>query len=131
MEARSASTRRCAEAESLKKAWDLLDYLPRPPEATPGSPSGRCRGWTPITATTGPGLGHWLVGGSVWGLALILFAVIGYLGFSWAYPPEPERSGAGPRPAGDRETSSITTGRVTSIPGGLDDPDLFGDVTSP
>jgi hypothetical protein len=133
MEAKiSLDPRMRAEAESLKKAWDLLDFLPKPPEVTSQFTE---RTLSRLDAyhrdDSAPALGHWLVGISVWGLALILFAVIGYLGFHWAYPPEP----------GEKELvrdlrvieNKQYYDRVEDFDflEALDDPDLFGDVTSP
>jgi hypothetical protein len=133
MEAKiSLDPRMRAEAESLKKAWDLLDFLPKPPDATSEfteKTMSRLDAYhreDPV-----PPWARWLVGGSVWGLAVLLFAVIGYVGFSWAYPPEPGEKEL------ERDLRVIENkqhyDRVDNFNflEALNDPDLFGDVTSP
>lgn len=80
-----------AEAESLKRAWELLDFLPRS-EPSPNftqrtldrlpslSGSGKGRPWSRMKA------GLVAVG---WVASLFLFALGGYAGFNYVYPRQP------------------------------------------
>jgi hypothetical protein len=80
-----------AEAESLKRAWELLDFLPRA-EPSPNftqrtldripslSTAEKSRPWARVKAA--------LVGVG-WAAALLLFALGGYAGFNYVYPGPP------------------------------------------
>ena len=97
-----------AEADSLKRAWDLLDFLPRPPEASPNFTHRTLEKLEPIRAagehdkaarTTGtqPVPGRWarrLLFGAGWAAAVVLAAFLGQRGFNWW---------AGPVKPGERE----------------------------
>src|SRR5262249_35376886 len=83
-----------AEAESLKRTWDLLDFLPRP-EPSPSftertlsklAPAEKARSgavpaqrprWMPVALGVG------------WAAAVLLAGWLGYGGYQWAMPREP------------------------------------------
>jgi anti-sigma factor RsiW len=79
-----------AEAESLKRTWDLLDYLPRPEP----SPSFTQRTLTRLSAqpaATGrlpTGRRRWLRAAS-WAAAVLLAGLAGYAGAVRTVPPRP------------------------------------------
>jgi hypothetical protein len=80
-----------AEADALKKAWDLLDYLPKPEP----SPSFTHRTLSQVAALrpkptqplTKPAWRRWGVRVG-WAAAVLLAAAVGYFGFSRLYPPD-------------------------------------------
>jgi negative regulator of sigma E activity len=80
-----------AEADALKKAWDLLDYLPKPEP----SPNFTHRTLSQVAALrpkktqplTVPRWRRWAVGLG-WAAAVLLAAAVGYFGFSRLYPPD-------------------------------------------
>jgi anti-sigma factor RsiW len=117
-----------AEAESLKQAWDLLDFLPRPPEPSPAftektlsrlepvrkkGEAGWARRWGPFVAG--------------WAACVAASALAGYFAFKALAPLEP----------GDRELLRdlrlIENKRQYELVEDFDflsalaDPDLFGD----
>jgi anti-sigma factor RsiW len=72
-----------AEAESLKRTWGLLDYLPKP-EPSPNFTHRTLEKMAPIRATTVISLWHslprpWLIGAG-WAASVLAAAAIGYLG---------------------------------------------------
>ena len=80
-----------AEAESLKRTWDMLDYLPRPEP----SPSFTHRTLDKLsTHATRAALRprrpvrRWLLGAG-WAAAVVLVGLVGYLGAVALTPPKP------------------------------------------
>lgn len=121
-----------AEADSLKRAWELLDFLPKAPE--PASDFTE-RTLSRLEALNRPTphqvLGRWLIAIGLWGLLIVGFAVGGYSGYRWAHPREP----------GEKELlrdlrlieNKRYYDRIESFEflQQLDHPDLFGDETNP
>ncbi len=129
MEARiSLDPRLRAEAESLKRAWDMLDYLPRPPQPSPAFTERTLSRLEPIRkkpdAPPGP---RWLPFLGGWAAALVVSALGGYFGYKAMVPHEP----------GDRELVRdlrlIENKRQYELVEDFDflnqlsDPDLFGE----
>jgi anti-sigma factor RsiW len=86
-----------AEAESLKRAWELLDFLPKA-EPMPAFTERTLSKLAPISAVRNrrppalPGERGWwfwpaVAGG--WSVALSLAVGLGYRGYGWAVPREP------------------------------------------
>jgi anti-sigma factor RsiW len=77
-----------AEAESLKRTWDLLEYLPRP-EPSPNFTQRTLSRLAPVrpTVTAGATAGRrwplvgWLAFGGGWAAAVLLAGLGGYLGY--------------------------------------------------
>jgi anti-sigma factor RsiW len=138
-----------AEAEALRRAWDMLDYLPKP------EPSGSFTSQTlekvgltcPVTVPTKTlPFSNWhswsfRLG---WVAATLLAGTVGYAGVSWmakrhAAVPSPTANSAAPSPASDYEALLVRDLRLiehkrlydfvedTHFLNLLDDPDLFGD----
>jgi anti-sigma factor RsiW len=119
-----------AEAESLKKTWELLDYLPSP-EPSPNFTHKTVQLVTAyqtktIAVRTSKGWRPWALGVG-WAAAVLLASVAGYAGISRIQPKE----------ANDeelvRELRIIENKRLYEEAQEmeflrlLDDPDLFGD----
>ena len=120
-----------AEADALRKTWELLDYLPRP-EPSPSFTHRTLSRLAPAPAAR-LRLTRWQrwrrpVLGAGWAAALALAAVGGYAGYSRLVPP---------REPGERELVRdlriIENKRYYDLVEdidflrGLDQPDLFGD----
>jgi anti-sigma factor RsiW len=120
-----------AEAESLKRTWDLLDFLPRP-EPTPDFTQRTTSKLNPIRRQGGPGAGglnptvRWLLIGA-WAAALLVAALSGYFGSRAAL-----QSGPGEAEL-TRDLRIIENKQRYDLIDDfefltdLDDPDLFGD----
>jgi anti-sigma factor RsiW len=119
-----------AEADALRRTWELLDYLPRP-EPSASFTNRTLSRLAPAPARQRPTLWQrWRrpVLGAGWAAALVLAAVGGYAGYNrFAAPPEPgERELV-------RDLRVIENKRyydgVEDIDflRALDQPDLFGD----
>jgi anti-sigma factor RsiW len=119
-----------AEADALRRTWDLLDYLPRP-EPSPSFTHRTLSRIVPAQSRPGaPGAWQrgrrWLVGVG-WAAALLLAGLTGYAGYNLLAPREP----------GDKELVRdlrlIENKRLYDLVEdleflrALDDPDLFGD----
>jgi anti-sigma factor RsiW len=119
-----------AEAESLKKTWELLDYLPQP-KPSPNFTHKTVQHITAyqsraLTLSARSGWRPWALGVG-WAAALLLAAMAGYAGISRIQPKE----------ASDeelvRELRIIENKRLYEEAQDmeflrlLDDPDLFGD----
>ena len=80
-----------AEAESLKRTWDLLDYLPRP-EAVPGFTNRTLdrisMRETALALRPARRLRRWLVGAG-WAAAVLVAALGSYFGVVHYFPPRP------------------------------------------
>jgi anti-sigma factor RsiW len=127
-----------AEAETLRKTWELLDYLPRP-EPSPTF-THRTLERLAVQRTTGPrsAVGRrWRWGALAAGwAAAVLVAVGAGLGAARLLWP---RDGAAPREPAEVEDLLVRNPRVAEYRGvfeqiedlsflrALDDPDLFGD----
>src|SRR2546422_10358833 len=75
-----------AEADALRRTWDLLDFLPRP-EPSSDFTHRTMERLTPVkTSPLRLGLGdrarHWAFAAG-WAAALLLCAAVGYSGMSW------------------------------------------------
>lgn len=81
-----------AEADALRKTYDLLDYLPRPEP----SPNFTARTLTRVSGAVRPGMvgtakrrwRRWALGFS-WAAAVVLVGVAGYAGAPLFYQPRP------------------------------------------
>jgi anti-sigma factor RsiW len=120
-----------AEAESLKRTWDLLDFLPRP-EPKADFTQRTISKLNPIRRPGGSSIGgptpsvRWLLIGA-WAASLLVAALTGYFGSRAALPSGP----------GDAELTRdlriIENKRYYDLIDDfdfltdLDDPDLFGD----
>ena len=100
-----------AEADTLKKTWDLLDFLPKP-EPSPSFTNRTLEKLAPIRAQAAAPRKRrpWLV--AAWAAALVAAAAAGYGGVAVVSRPPP-------RPTDDLEYLKQ-----------LDQPDLFGDDSS-
>jgi anti-sigma factor RsiW len=129
-----------AEADSLKRAWDLLDFLPQP-EPSPSftektlsriEPAGLPRRSAALPSGVSlAGSAPWgrVALGVGWAAALLLAGWLGYRAYGWVSPREP----------GDaelvRDLRVIENKRLydlvddVSFLEQLDHPDLFGDDT--
>jgi anti-sigma factor RsiW len=78
------------EAESLRKAWDLLDYLPRP-DPSPDFTQRTLQSIAPVTGQAPRPRGRLLriLTGLGWVALLFVAALGGYFGFNLAHPREP------------------------------------------
>jgi hypothetical protein len=88
-----------AEAEALRRTWDLLDYLPRP-EPSSSFTHRTLERLAPVTGRQ-PAVGRWPMWkrglfGAGWAAALVVAAVGGSTAFFLAVPPAP-------RPPGEAE----------------------------
>jgi hypothetical protein len=77
-----------AEADALKRTWDLLDYLPRPEASASFTNRTLDKLSTRETqlALRGPRRRRWFLG-SGWAAAVLLAALGGYLGVKHFFPP--------------------------------------------
>lgn len=96
MEAKiSLDPRLRAEAESLKRTYDLLDYLPSPPAPSPSFTEKTLSKLEPIRQTgpaqkpSGGGAWRWLVLAGLWLAAMAGAAGGGYYGYQALVPREP------------------------------------------
>src|SRR5713226_8725991 len=74
-----------AEAEALRRTWEMLDYLPRPePTATFSSRTlQRVSAVQPVvTQTSDRTWPHWALKAG-WAAALLLACILGFAGVSW------------------------------------------------
>ena len=79
-----------AEAEALRKTWDLLDHLPRP-EPSPTFTHRtveRLSALRPVQANTS-GHWRWWMGISSWAAGVLLCGVAGYAALVRFYPKDP------------------------------------------
>jgi anti-sigma factor RsiW len=117
-----------AEADALRRAWDLLDYLPRP-EPSPHFTHRTLSRAAPVLTGKCPGLfGRrrlWL--GLGWAAALLLAALTGYAGVGLLRPHRPGEQEL------VRELRVIENKPYYDLVGDmdflreLDQPELFGD----
>jgi anti-sigma factor RsiW len=131
-----------AEAQVLRRTWELLDYLPRP-EPSPAFASltlSRVSGLQLIESRSPAGnqWHPWVMGVS-WLAALFLAGMIGYAGFSLAVPQKLVATTAGAQDPANVDALLVQDLRVienkrlyelaedVKFLRGLDDPDLFGD----
>ena len=75
-----------AEADSLKRTWDLLDFLPRP-EPSPSFTHRTMDRLTPVKTSPlrlglGDGAWRWAFAAG-WAAALLVSAAVGYSGMKW------------------------------------------------
>ena len=126
-----------AEADTLKKTWDMLDYLPKS-EPSPNFTHRTMDRLAPLkTGEQRGGLWRWhartalLAGG--WAAALVLAVLGGYFGFNQFVPREPSEPGD---PELVRDLNVIQNKRIFELVEDidfvreLDNADLFG-VNSP
>jgi anti-sigma factor RsiW len=84
-----------AEAEALRRTWEMLDYLPRP-EPAPTFASRTLERVSslglPVQPAEASEIGKrwrpWLLGGG-WAAAVLLAGTLGYAGVSWLSPSNP------------------------------------------
>ena len=111
-----------AEADALRRAWDLLDFLPRP-EPSPNFTQRTVSRVAPLPAARGR---PWLVGLG-WAAAVLLTAAVGYSGFNVLAPRGPTEEDL------VRELRLIENKRLYDLADdldflrALDDPELFGE----
>lgn len=123
-----------AEAESLKRTWGLLDYLPKP-EPSPHFTHRTLEKMAPIRVTDSmplprPSHRRWWIGAG-WAASVLAALAVGYLGAAWT---------GGRRDATDQELTRdlrvIENKRFydhvddLSFLKSLDQPDLFADDAS-
>jgi anti-sigma factor RsiW len=130
-----------AEANALRRTWEMLDYLPRP-EATATFSSRTVERVSSQRLQTIPapaGSRHWpgWILGVGWAAALLLAGVLGFVGVSWLSETKPSLVSA-THPIDEnqllvRDFRLIENKRLyelvddISFLHSLDDPDLFGD----
>ncbi len=120
-----------AEAETLKKTWDLLDHLPKP-EPSPSFTNRTMEKLAPIRAKAAAPRKHrpWLIGAG-WAAAVVAAAAAGYGGVAVVSRPPP-----GPDADLVRDLRVIDNKRYYDRVDDLDylkqlnQPDLFGDEAS-
>lgn len=123
-----------AEAESLKRTWDLLDFLPKP-EPSPSFTNRTLEKLAPIRPAPRPAAARrtwrpWLVGAG-WAAAVLVAAAGGYGLVAWtgARPADPDKDLV-------RDLRVIENKRYydrvddLEFLKQLDQPDLFGDETT-
>jgi anti-sigma factor RsiW len=91
LEARLSSDPRVrAEADALRRTWELLDYLPRPAPSADFTHRTLDRVSALRPAVTSPaGHQHWWLIGVGWAAALVLSAAAGYAAMTAFAPKEP------------------------------------------
>ncbi len=79
-----------AEADSLRRTWELLDYLPRP-QPSPTFTNRTLERLSPVRDNEGRRGQRWRTRclGLGWAAALLLAGWGGYAGFNWCVPREP------------------------------------------
>jgi len=130
-----------AEAEALRRTWEMLDYLPRPePTATFSSRTlervSASRQQTVPVKTVGRPWSYGVLAGG-WAAALLLAGTLGFAGVSWLSNSKPPPASAMPRVDVDqvlaRDRRLIENKRLYELVDDigflrqLDDPELFGD----
>jgi anti-sigma factor RsiW len=127
-----------AEAEALRRTWEMLDYLPRPePTATFSSRTlERVSALQGVaTQTTGRRWPLWAVNAG-WAAALLLACTLGFAAVSWLSGTKSPPREPAPRIDGQvlaRDLRLIENQRLYELVDDisflrqLDDPDLFGD----
>jgi anti-sigma factor RsiW len=130
-----------AEAEQLRRIWEMLDYLPRPePTATFSSRTlERVSALRPQKAPANKEGRKWpyWVPGAGWAAVVLVASALGYTGISWLSKAQPPAAPATPRINEDallvRDLRLIENKRLYEFVDDinflreLDDPDLFGD----
>jgi anti-sigma factor RsiW len=126
-----------AEAESLKRTWELLDFLPRP-EPSPSFTERTLSRLDPAEVARSGSRGvpaapppRWRRAALVaaWAASLLLAGWLGYRGYQWAAPREPGEAEL------VRDLRLIENLRFYELVDDvglleqLDDPDLFGEET--
>jgi hypothetical protein len=118
-----------AEADALRKTWELLDYLPRPGP----SASFTHRTLSRLAPAARPRPKLWQRGrrpllGAGWAAALVLAAVGGYAGYQRLAPPREPGEGELVRDLRIIENKRYYDGvEDVEFLRALDQPDLFGD----
>jgi anti-sigma factor RsiW len=126
----SLSAEARAEAEALKRTWEMLDYLPRA-EPSPHFTERTLSRLSPVSAGRPGSLARptwrWWAGAGLWAAAVAAAFVAGWAGYNLLVPPEP----------GERELVQdlriIENKRLyEAVPDvdflkALDQPDLFGE----
>jgi anti-sigma factor RsiW len=127
-----------AEAEALRRTWEMLDYLPRPePTATFSSRTLErvsALQTAVVPQTTSRPWPTWILSAG-WAAALLLACTLGYAAVSWFSTKSPPGE---PAPRSDdrlltRDLRLIENQRLYELVDDisflrqLDDPDLFGD----
>ena len=121
-----------AEAETLRRTWEMLDYLPRP-EPSPSFTHKTLERLAPLRAAQAAGgWRRWRnpVFGLGWAAALVLASLGGYGGFNHFAPHHPDEQDL------IRDLRIIENKRLYDLADdlqfleALDHPDLFGDETS-
>jgi anti-sigma factor RsiW len=122
-----------AEADALKRTWDLLDFLPKP-EPSPSFTHRTMEKLAPIRpappAATPRNRRPWLIGAG-WAAAVLAAATAGYAGFGWT-----GTASANPDQELTHDLRIIENKRFydqvqdLDFLKSLDQPDLFGDDES-
>jgi anti-sigma factor RsiW len=127
----SLDARARSEADSLRRTWELLDYLPRP-QPSPNFTHRTMQRLPPVQAREQQRRHRWRTRGFAlaWAASLLLAGWGGYAGYSWVDPGRP----------GDRELMHdlrlIENKRFYNLVENLDfwraldKPELFGDDAS-
>lgn len=121
-----------AEAETLKKTWELLDYLPKP-EPTPSFTHrtlDRLAALRPTGPQPIPTRRRWGLALLGWAAALLIATVVGYAGVQLAFPPDRTDEELARDLRVLENFSLYETVEDMEFLRGLDHPDLFGDDPS-
>jgi anti-sigma factor RsiW len=124
----SLNPRARAEADALRRTWDLLDYLPRP-EPSPGFTHRTLSRAAPVVTGKRPAVPgrRRILPGVGWAAALVLAALTGYAGVGLLRPHRPGEQEL------VRDLRVIENKPYYDLVGDmdflreLDQPDLFGD----
>jgi ferric-dicitrate binding protein FerR (iron transport regulator) len=128
----SLDPRMRAEADSLKRAWEMLDFLPQPPEPAADFTEKTLSRLEAFKQPSTPArIGGWLIFAGVWGLLVVFAGVGGYYSYQTLFPREPGEAEL------LRDLRLIENQRYYDrlesfeFLQQLDHPDLFGDETNP
>src|SRR6516225_5446353 len=79
-----------AEADALRRTWEMLDYLPRP-EPTAGFTQRTIQSVSAMRpVVTGRGRWRWWVGGASWAAGVLLAGAAGFSAVSMFTPKPPD-----------------------------------------
>lgn len=121
-----------AEAETLKRTWDMLDYLPRPepsPNFTHRTLDKLSTHATRAALRPRRPLSRWLCG-AAWAAAVVLVGLVGYLGAVALTPPRPAPKDLAHDLRLIENLRTYEDVEMLEFLRELDRPDLFGDEST-